>query len=183
MIYLLRHGLDDESFVGGWSEVDLVEEGIDQVNDILDVISELNIKKIYSSDIKRAATTSKIVTSKLGIPIVYSTYLREQNKGDANGLEKELAYSKYKEYIESNDVNKRYPNGESLKDLYDRVKESMHLLEGMNDVLIVTHRGVINMLYYILNDIPLDMNKKRFKVTHASLHILDLKNGTIRKVK
>lgn len=59
MIYLLRHGLDDESFVGGWSEVDLVEEGIDQVNDILDVISELNIKKIYSSDIKRAVTTSK----------------------------------------------------------------------------------------------------------------------------
>ena len=26
MIYLMRHGLDDENYIGGWSEVDLVEE-------------------------------------------------------------------------------------------------------------------------------------------------------------
>jgi len=29
------------------------------------------------------------------------------------------------------------------------------------------------MLYYILKDIELDMNKERFDVTHASLHQID----------
>ena len=31
MIYLMRHGLDDETFIGGWSDVDLVNDGIEQV--------------------------------------------------------------------------------------------------------------------------------------------------------
>ena len=183
MIYLLRHGLDDESYVGGWSDVDLVEEGKQQVNDIIETISKLNIKKIYSSDIKRAVSTANMISAKLNIPIELSEYLREQNKGDANGLKKDTTYSMYKEYLESNDINKRYPNGECLNDLFERVRDNMHLLEELDDVLLVTHRGVINMLYYILNDIPLDMKKKRFGVTHASLHELDLKNRTIRRVE
>lgn len=31
MIYLLRHGLDDENYIGGWSDISLTEEGIKQV--------------------------------------------------------------------------------------------------------------------------------------------------------
>ena len=31
MIYFLRHGLDDERYIGGWSEVDLTDEGVEQV--------------------------------------------------------------------------------------------------------------------------------------------------------
>ena len=27
MIYLLRHGLDDESYIGGYSDVSLIPEG------------------------------------------------------------------------------------------------------------------------------------------------------------
>lgn len=29
MLYLMRHGLDDENYVGGWSDVGLVSKGID----------------------------------------------------------------------------------------------------------------------------------------------------------
>ena len=32
MIYLVRHGLDDENYIGGHSSVDLIDEGIIQVN-------------------------------------------------------------------------------------------------------------------------------------------------------
>ena len=42
-----------------------------------------------------------------------------------------------------------------------------------DDTLIITHRGVINMFYYILRNIPLDMDKKKFKVDVASVHALD----------
>ena len=32
MIYLMRHGQDDENYIGGWSDVSLIPEGIVQVN-------------------------------------------------------------------------------------------------------------------------------------------------------
>ena len=31
MIYLLRHGQDDELYIGGWSDVGLIEKGITEV--------------------------------------------------------------------------------------------------------------------------------------------------------
>ena len=31
MIYLIRHGLDDEKYIGGWSDVDLTIVGRKQV--------------------------------------------------------------------------------------------------------------------------------------------------------
>ena len=49
--------------------------------------------------------------------------------------------------------------------------------------LIVTHRGVINMIYYILTNTPLDMDKKRFDVDHLSIHELDLNKKVIRRIK
>lgn len=68
-------------------------------------------------------------------------------------------------------------------DLYRRMKESIEYMNQLTDqTLIVTHRGVINMVYYILNNIPLDMDKKKFAVTHASLHEYNKNNKSIRKV-
>ena len=52
-----------------------------------------------------------------------------------------------------------------------------------DDSLIVTHRGVINVFYYLFNDIPLDMDKNKFKVKHLSIHEVDIKNKTIRRIK
>lgn len=182
MIYLLRHGLDDENFVGGWSNVDLTNEGIDQVNKVAALIKDLEIKKIYSSDVKRAITTSNIINSYLNVPIEYTPLLREQNKGDANGMDREIANVRYKEFMESIDVDKKYPNGESLRDLYNRINKLIDIIKDYDKVLLITHRGVINMFYYILNDVSLDMDKKRFGVTHASLHCLNLKEGSIKKI-
>ena len=69
-------------------------------------------------------------------------------------------------------------------DLYKRVREL--LINGyFNDKdlsLLVTHRGFINMLYFILNDIDLSLDKEKFNVTHASVHELDIKNKRIRKL-
>ena len=93
MIYFLRHGLDDEGYIGGWSEVDLVEEGVEQVREICSLLGTLPIKKIISSDIKRAKTTSKIVSEYLNVPVEYSDKFRELDKGDITGMNKTLALS------------------------------------------------------------------------------------------
>lgn len=182
MIYFLRHGLDDETYIGGWSDVDLTKVGIEQVREICHVLERLPIKKIISSDIKRARTTAQIVSEYLNIPVEYSSDYRELNKGDLTGLNKDVALTLYPDYIDNVGVDTRYPNGESLIDLYKRISELISIIDTYDEVLIVTHRGVINMVYFLMNNRLPDNNKKQFGVTHASVHEYDNKNKVIRKV-
>ena len=183
MIYLLRHGLDDESYIGGYSSISLLDEGIKQVERARDFIeaNNLNIKKIYSSDVKRACETCDIINKSLNLEVVYLKELRELDKGLLTGLKKDIAYTKYPDYKGLDDVDIRYPEGESMRDLYNRVTKFISDFSD-DDCLLVTHRGVINMLYYYYNDIPLSMDKERFGVTHASVHQLDKKRGKIIKL-
>lgn len=188
MIYLLRHGLDDERFIGGWSDVDLLPEGIEQVNNTLDKMKSLGIsvEKILVSDVLRAKTTADLVLAKYSSISSYevNTIFNEQNKGLLNGMPVEIADRDYPKYRGKNvQIDTVYPEGESLLDLYKRIKECLNEILSLDDnTLIVTHRGVINMLYFILNEQELDMDKKQFGVTHASLHELNKKEKSIRKV-
>jgi probable phosphoglycerate mutase len=186
MIYLMRHGTDDNNYVGGWSDVDLTESGILEVNNLANKMLNNNIKisRIISSDIKRAKTTANIINSYYKCNNIHeSNIFREQNKGILNGMKLDIAKKNYPTYFNSVNIDTIYPNGESLNDLYKRIKDNLEYILSLEDnTLIVTHRGVINMLYYILNDKNLDMDKKQFKVTHASLHELDPINKTIRRV-
>lgn len=183
MIYLVRHGLDDERYIGGYSNVGLVKEGVEQIKRVRDYIvdNNLTIKRIYSSDIKRAKETAMIINEQLGKEIIYTRDLREQDKGLLTGLEKGLAYDKYPKFRNVIDVTISYPNGESLKNLYDKVYIYLKSL-GEDDILLVTHRGVINMIYYILTNTKLDMDKEKFGVTHGSLHELNIHKNKIRKL-
>ena len=63
-----------------------------------------------------------------------------------------------------------------------RIKVLLETLKEKDNTLIVTHRGVINMIYYILNEIEIDMDKEKFNVTHASLHELDINKKLIRRI-
>lgn len=185
MIYLIRHGLDDERFIGGYSNVRLTEEGKNQITSsalwIKDNIPKLN--SIYTSDVARAYESATIISSILKLDIHATDELREQDKGLLNGMDKHLATIKYPDYMDLFDVNVRYPSGESLKDLYERVYLLLSKMEQYENNLLVTHRGVINMLYYILNNDLLDMNKEKYNVTHASIHKLDLQKSRIRRIK
>lgn len=183
MIYLLRHGLDDERFIGGWSDVDLTKEGIKQVEDVSKYIKGLKINTILCSDIKRAVTTALIVNKELDKKIIYTKDLRELDKGIITGMEKETAYEKYPDLFNNVTTKTIYPNGECMEDLYKRIKIYLNKLLKMDNVLCITHRGVINMMYFILNDININMNKEQFNVEHASLHEINTLTKKIRRLK
>ena len=150
MIYFIRHGLDDESYIGGWSNISLTDIGRKQIKDSANWIKEnLNIKEIISSDILRARESALIIGNILNIEVTYLEPLREQNKGIYNGLEKKKLKQVDKTFIKNMQVDTIFPEGESLKDLYRRICKLIDELDTLkDDVLIVTHRGVINMIYY-----------------------------------
>ena len=185
MIYLMRHGQDDEDYIGGWSKVGLTKEGkLEVIDTALWIKDNLHIKRVIASDIFRAMQTAEIVCDVLSLPFLPSTELREQNKGLLNGMLQEEAHMEYAELLDNVTVDTVYPEGESLRNLYERIKEYLEKIMTLkDDTLIITHRGVINMIYYLLNDKELDMDKKQFGVTTASVHELDTRNRTIRKIK
>lgn len=185
MIYLMRHGQDDESYIGGWSDVELIPEGIDDVKEsALWIRDNLNIKSIQCSDVKRAVQTAELVSACICVPYIRNTNLREQNKGDLNGVLRTKLSEEDLVFTNSKSVDTVYPNGESLRNLYNRMKVYINkILEMEDDTLLITHRGVINMIYYILYDKPLDMNKKQFGVDTSSVHELDKETRMIKKVR
>lgn len=185
MIYLMRHGQDDENFIGGWSEVSLIPEGVVQANEVGFWIKEnLKINRILCSSVNRAIQTADIVNKYLAVKVEYDDNLREQSKGLLNGMLKEKAEIEYSEFVNDANEDTVYPEGESLRDLYNKMKIYISKIMEMDDgTLLITHRGVINMIYYILNDIPLDFDKKKFGVETASVHELDVSKKSIRKVR
>lgn len=185
MIYLMRHGQDDESYIGGWSDVELIPEGIEDVKEAsLWIKDNLDIKNIQCSDVRRAVQTAEIVSECLGVPYSSNANLREQNKGDLNGILRTNLSDDELVLTNSKSVDTVYPNGECLRDLYNRMKVYISKIMDMeDDTLLITHRGVINMIYFILYDKPLDMNKKQFGVETASVHELNKETRMIKKVR
>lgn len=185
MIYLMRHGQDDENYIGGWSDVDLIYDGVLEVRETGEWLKKnLEIKKIICSDVKRAIDTALIVSNILNVSVSKDSNLREQSKGLLNGMLRREAKGCYDEFLRNVDIFSVYPKGESLYDLYLRMAKYLETIFKMPDnTLIVTHRGVINMIYYLLYDIDLDMDKEKFNVTTASIHELDKAKKLIRRIK
>jgi len=84
----------------------------------------LKVDKVYSSDLKRALETAKIVFQNKSIEL--NSDFREMNFGIFEGLNYQEIIQKYPQiYIRWIDepLNIRLPKGEGLVDLFGRVKK------------------------------------------------------------
>lgn len=185
MIYLMRHGKDDERYVGGYSDVDLTLEGQRQVLDSALWLKRdsVDFTRIYSSDVRRAISSANIVSSVLHKKVIIDSNLRELDKGVLNGMLVEKALVDYPEYFSNVKIDMVYPKGESMIMFYKRVVKWLDKIKDYDNSLIVTHRGFINMIYFYLNNIEVSMDKERFDVDYASIHMLDINKKKIRRIK
>lgn len=169
-IYIIRHGQDDDTVRGGWSDAELTEMGICQANALADELYKnsflYGIKKIYSSDLKRAAQTSEIIGEKLGINVEYLCGFREVNNGDLAGMKNEVADINFPNlYWRKLKWTQKYPNGESPEDFYNRIFNEWNLFIDKNrdcdyNILLVTHGGVMNVIRTIVNNEQYSNQKK-----------------------
>ena len=69
-VYLIRHGMDDDTVRGGWSGHGLTPAGAAQARALAEEIAAARIQPacIYSSDLPRAAETAEILSRHLGCP-------------------------------------------------------------------------------------------------------------------
>ena len=161
MIYIVRHGQTDWNKLDvtqGISDVSLNAIGIRQAELASSAIKDVKIDKIYSSDLDRAKVTAKIINSNFKYRIKIDERLREIDYGDIEGVPKH--YVKEKDY----ETLKKYPkkvNAEPLEDVYKRIKDFFSDINLDEDILIVTHAGVLRMIIYYLEH-PDNFNKELF---------------------
>lgn len=147
-IYLIRHGQttgDVENRYGGaygWD--DLSDTGNEQAMKLATELSGSGIEVIFSSPMKRAQQTAKVLSNELNCQIVTISDLRERNKnGILTGMTKDEALEKYPELVDKlKDYRSQIDGAESQDDFALRIKKSF--LEIVNHseyetVAIVTH--------------------------------------------
>lgn len=147
-ITFIRHGEDDKSKVGGWSNGKLTEKGKEQMKAFAQGLTS-PCDLIVSSDLPRARESAEILSEVLHCPIIYDEGLREINNGDYKDLSfEEFSKGDFKKFVDL-EIDEPYPNGESPSRFFERVKLTyMQILErhGGKRIAIVTHAGVITCI-------------------------------------
>jgi probable phosphoglycerate mutase len=183
--YLVRHGQDDETVRGGWCNSGLNDEGKIQVKNLVDCIiknnDKLKIEKLFSSDLQRAIETVMPISAALNLEVDFRPEFRETNNGVLAGMPNTIAKEKYPGLFWSSlDWDESYLQGESPRAFYERIKAAWQkfseaITKTNENVVLVTHGGVINVIYTLIEGTSFSNKMEMEDVVHATL--LPLKYG------
>ena len=169
----------------------LLDEGKRQsqaVADYFRTTSEYKIEYIVSSDLNRTIETAEYIATALDLPIHTDTRLRETNNGDLAGMLNSEALVKFPGlFWNTLAMDEAYPNGESPAAFYLRIKEWFDdiiksSLTNNGDLLVVTHGGVINIIYYLVKELEWTNKKPQFPIDKCSIHVLNVDSMTLEVV-
>lgn len=190
---LARHGKDDESVRGGWSQHSLSEEGMKQARELAGRLlaqkNSYSLSRIYSSDLVRAAQTAQIVGDRLGLAVTLLPDFREVNNGLLAGMKNDLAEDRFPGlYWNQLAWEQTYPEGESPKAFYERIADawerfSCELVSGKENVLLVTHGGVIQVILSLINNVPYTNKAPVRKIPYAGSVALIFEDGKWMELK
>lgn len=173
MIYLMRHGADPSDRYGGWSAYGLTDKGREQVYNAIGDLCNKGITNIYSSDLARAKETAEIVASALALEIIYLPQFRESNNGALAGMLKTEAMEKYPGvYWNALDWTEAWPGGESPEQFFHRIRSAWYDFKkqvGKNNVLLVSHGGVMNIILCLENGISYTNKQTYFQIKDAEI--------------
>jgi len=174
---LIRHGADDDTRLGGWSNAGLSPLGFEQVEKAGETIVQgsFDIRQIISSDLPRARETAEIIANKLGLPVVYVNAFRETNNGDLAGIKIEEAKERYPGlFWRSLEWDQPYPNGESPNHFFSRIRNAWQDFKQAQsakpgNTLLVTHGGVIDVILCLENGKPYTNRRVTYRIAHAEI--------------
>lgn len=149
-ILLIRHGQTDWNAAGRWqghADIPLNDVGRRQSQRLAARLSHWPISALYSSDLKRAAGTARILAGELELQPVYDRVWRERRGGAFEGLtraEIRRAYPQAWDRLSQGITDP--PGGESPEQLQERVTGAFELLLRRHSgemVSVVSHGGAL----------------------------------------
>lgn len=154
-VHVVRHGeteANSEGRIQGLSDSPLTEAGKSNVEKVAHALKKQEYDVVFSSPLKRALDTAKLIAQEVKADIRVSTNLREICYGDWEGLPKdELREKRVWQRREQNKYTFTHPGryrgcpGQSYADIFDRVAEFFDQLikSDFGLILLVTHLGVV----------------------------------------
>lgn len=181
-LYIVRHGQIvnyDKIPVCGYTDVDVTEVGILQLDRLAERLRLAHIDAIYSSDLQRSVNGAHIIARHHDVPLYQLSELREMYFGDWEGLTLEEIRNRFPDELEKRKkelIHFQPPGkGESIEDLSKRVIACFEKIleeQNGNDFLIVGHGGVNRVI--LCHALGLDLSRMfNIQQNYGCLNIVD----------
>lgn len=176
-LIVVRHGETDWNRIRrlqGHTDIALNATGIEQAARLGAVLAGEAIAVIHSSDLARALATAEPVAALLGLPVTRNPLLRERNYGILEGKTFPEILEHHPEEAEQltlRDADHTIAEGESQAMFYRRAVDAVAAIANAEQrasqargnatptILIVTHGGVLDMLYRAAHGLALDAER------------------------
>lgn len=188
-LILVRHGESLWNAKGVWTgltDISLSNKGIEEAKLSGNALKNSKIDLAYSSPLIRAKQSLDEIKSALGLsklPTIENKALNERDYGDLTGknkweIEKEVGRDKFQSIRRG--WNMPIKNGETLKDVYNRVvpyyqSEILPKLKEGKNVLIVAHGNSLRALVKYLESIS-DEGVEKLEIATGEIYIYKVGN-------
>lgn len=189
-LILVRHGQSEynaKDLWTGWTDSPLTELGRIEAREAGKEIKDLKVDVVFVSDLIRSKQTWEEMAKVLNLeklPTIEAPEIKERSYGDLVGLNKWEAKKKYgdEQWLKwRRGWDEPIPNGETLKDVYDRVvpfyeKTILPLLKSGKNVLLSGHGNSLRALVKYLDNIPNDEVYK-LEIPTGTVYVYDIDSG------
>jgi broad specificity phosphatase PhoE len=148
----LRHGqtVEYEKFLfNGWRDVDLTDQGREQIDQAVLALKGQPLDAVYSSDLKRALYGGQALAKQLGQELRVEKNFREVNFGLCEGLNFPAIKEKFpnlaSDILRPDGGEFSFPGGESAPAFRSRIQSALQALREKHPggaVALVCHAGV-----------------------------------------
>lgn len=174
-VIFIRPGETEWNKVGRWQGIVAIPlnlHGIGQAKRLAKFVRNIHLDVIYSSDLRRAKDTAIVLSEYTKVPFHYDERLRERHMGLWQGLTTNEIRDWYKvpyQELLADPHNLPAPNGESRKQVADRVSECFHeiMTKGSETIGIISHTTATRTLLAELvpDSKPYDLQFRNMSVT------------------
>lgn len=148
-LILVRHGETlwnrERRVQGGGSDTELSDMGRVQAHRVAEALKDRKLDAIYSSPLKRALDTARIIASYHKLPVQVEPDFREIEAGELEGLSLAEFSTSFSQFIlrwREGNGQERLPGGESVADLAERVWRGIQRIREKHNggtVAVVSH--------------------------------------------
>lgn len=165
-IFLIRHGQTEANNIlrfQGHTDNTLNELGLQQAEKLGRHLSEMDIKKIYTSDLTRTLQTAAPAAKACGLTIEKVPALKEISFGKWEGLTQTEIKAKWPETIDNffkHPASTQIEGGESFAQVQERAWQAFQKIvaeqEDNTSIAIVSHGGIVRTLICSMLELNLD---------------------------
>jgi alpha-ribazole phosphatase len=183
-VWLVRHGSCEgtDGRCYGRHDVRLSHDGVNQAQSLAARLGREPLDCIYSSPLRRALDTARIVAEPRRTPVKTLDGLAEMNFGDFEGLSYDEIQTRfpdvYRLWMEE-PAMVRFPNGEDFDAMKRRVLHAINTIiagHSGKSVAVMTHGGVVRLLVAHALCIP-DSHIFRVAQNYAAINRIDYTAG------